>query len=416
MMMLLGGCSGKKNPVAVLKPAEVLTGLTSFHYTYTSGYYANSGNDYHAKLNEDGTVEISIRLDGREEAKTFTEGPEFMARLTEIANEYEVSRWDGFDEIAEDVLDGDSFSFSLRTDSEQSVSCSGYMEWPDGYGAATDAFEVPFIELYEKHYPNCGKILQKYLEEELIAAHGLASEEEFVLPYLAALGPNGEQTYFERTVYKGTGGILGYFITDFGGSDPENENKNLLVYYFRKNEEVWQLSFELYQVQEDYTVRKVAEELVDSNVLMNDGIYSYLFRYYQEDGVYLGYSGCQKSIGGEGSRAYFLEAFKLKPDGAELIGEAMVEGADNREEWTAETIAELKALADEAGLAGSCSEWEERPWDPMINFMGKDVTIFTTSNFGSGFHAAREGLAEGEAIGDFAVKGKVNGCKYGYNR
>lgn len=410
---VFGGCGKVKNQVVQLKPAEELTRVVSFDFSYSSGSYMNSGNSFSAEQLEDGTVEVRIRRDTQNEPKSFVADYEFMDKLTAIFNKYEVSRWDGFRGNDKDVLDGDGFQFYLKTDSNQAVNCSGYMQWPQNYRDMKAEVEPLFIEIYESVYPDKGKILQTYLDKEIISKYGLASEEEFFLPYIAAEGPNGEQTYFERTTYDGQGGVIGYLITGFGDFGNYEEDQ-MLVYYFTKEDDYWRLWFEMYHVQPDYSVKKVAEQMIDSNVLFNDGIYSYIFRYYNSEGdVCLGYSGCQKSINGEGSEAYFLEAYKLMPEGIEVYGDVMLEGSTDRDEWTTEFISKMQELADRAGLRKETSDWKERPWDPMVDTLGKDVEVLTSTNFNSKFNETRKGLNVGDKIGDFGVKGSVKGCKYG---
>jgi hypothetical protein len=48
-------------------------------------------------------------------------------------NEYHVSRWNGFNKNNKYVLDGDSFSFTLKYNEKDEVSAHGYMMWPNNY-------------------------------------------------------------------------------------------------------------------------------------------------------------------------------------------------------------------------------------------------------------------------------------------
>ena len=66
-----------------------------------------------------------------------------------IIDTYNVSSWDGFSEHDSNVLDGESFYFSLYVGDDK-VTASGYMSWPDNYGKVNEEFTELFHSLYEK--------------------------------------------------------------------------------------------------------------------------------------------------------------------------------------------------------------------------------------------------------------------------
>lgn len=103
----------------------------SFHYT--DGYAMNAYVDY--ELICDDTCSLKYKLNGvpEEDAKTVDFPKEYVSKIIDVLNKYNVSRWDGFDRNAKNVLDGDSFSFKVEIDAENSIYASGYMLWPKHY-------------------------------------------------------------------------------------------------------------------------------------------------------------------------------------------------------------------------------------------------------------------------------------------
>lgn len=70
-------------------------------------------------------------------------------KIFNIIDKYNVSTWDGFSEHDSNVLDGESFYFSLYVGDDK-VTASGYMSWPDNYGKVNKEFTELFHSLYEK--------------------------------------------------------------------------------------------------------------------------------------------------------------------------------------------------------------------------------------------------------------------------
>ena len=71
-----------------------------------------------------------------------------IEEIENILNENKVSTWDGFYENDTNVLDGDSFSFSLKSKNTK-IQASGYMKWPETYGKVEKELDTIFNKLYE---------------------------------------------------------------------------------------------------------------------------------------------------------------------------------------------------------------------------------------------------------------------------
>ena len=108
--------------------------LSSLSFS-TSGSRINSGV-YYELTSDDGQYAVKIKLDGEpyEEAKTYSISNEQVKELIDLFNEYEVWRWNGFNEHHPDVMDGSSFYFSLNVQDDKKIEARGYMMYPQNYG------------------------------------------------------------------------------------------------------------------------------------------------------------------------------------------------------------------------------------------------------------------------------------------
>ena len=119
-----------KNVVKV----EEIKDIKTLHYSYSVGYAMYSNCSYELKCEDDKcTIEIKPNGFPEEDARTYDVDDNSMKEIINILNKYEVSKWDGFRESDQNVLDGDSFSFILDTKDGKHISASGYMMWPDNY-------------------------------------------------------------------------------------------------------------------------------------------------------------------------------------------------------------------------------------------------------------------------------------------
>jgi hypothetical protein len=134
--------------VAMVQPAlcEQIKGIKNLWFFESRGDAVDSGVMY--ELSFDGQYTVKIKLDGEpyEKAKTYAVGNEAVKALTEVFNEYEVWKWDGFNEHDSRVTDGDSFSFSLTLQDGKTIEARGYEEYPQNYGKVTNELERIILE------------------------------------------------------------------------------------------------------------------------------------------------------------------------------------------------------------------------------------------------------------------------------
>jgi len=73
-----------------------------------------------------------------------------VLELEKSLNKYEVNKWDGFDKIDKNVLDGNNFSFSLTTKNAEEISAHGYMKYPKNYGEVRGLLDSFFEKYYKE--------------------------------------------------------------------------------------------------------------------------------------------------------------------------------------------------------------------------------------------------------------------------
>ena len=112
-----------------------IKGIKTLHYSYSVGYMMNANCVYDLTCEED-KCSIKIKPNGfpEEDARVYDVDKESLDKIIKILNTYKVSKWDGFRESDKNVLDGDSFAFSINMKDGKSISASGYMKWPTNYG------------------------------------------------------------------------------------------------------------------------------------------------------------------------------------------------------------------------------------------------------------------------------------------
>ena len=112
--------------------------ITSLFFTF--GGYERPVTWSYRKL-EDGTFV--------KEVDDFGEQPvsqEFRDRLNQLAEQYEIRSWNGFNETSEGILDGEDFLFSMVYENGFPVEASGSNRFPEHYSEFQDALRDLFEE------------------------------------------------------------------------------------------------------------------------------------------------------------------------------------------------------------------------------------------------------------------------------
>ena len=122
----------KENNPPEVKVKEIKD-IKNLYYTYSVGYSIDAYYIYDIKCEDKCTIKIKPNGYPEEEAKTYDLDQDSLNKIIEVLNKYEVRKWDGFNKSNKNVLDGDSFSFSITMMDGDSISASGYMMWPEHY-------------------------------------------------------------------------------------------------------------------------------------------------------------------------------------------------------------------------------------------------------------------------------------------
>lgn len=115
------------------KPEVEVHSIQSMSLFYTKGYMMNADVRYSLECKDTCIAKVKKYLVPEEDTVEVKVDEEFVQKVMDIVTKYSVGSWDGFHESDHNVLDGDSFSFSLVTQEGESVSASGYMSWPKNY-------------------------------------------------------------------------------------------------------------------------------------------------------------------------------------------------------------------------------------------------------------------------------------------
>ncbi len=127
--------------------------VISFHFSYSNGYMMNANISYEYYYNKETNkyiVSVKPYLIAEEDKVEKESSKEFGEKIKKILVKYDLGKWNGFKKYAKDVLDGDSFSFHVRMEKEQSIEADGYMMWPENYRLVREEFDKIFMEIYNK--------------------------------------------------------------------------------------------------------------------------------------------------------------------------------------------------------------------------------------------------------------------------
>lgn len=107
--------------------------IKKFHFSYTVGYHNEASIEYEVECNDKCSLKYKGEGITSENASIYEFDKDKLKELESILNKYKVGRWNGFNKSDHNVLDGNSFSLSIKMNNDESVSASGYMKWPKHY-------------------------------------------------------------------------------------------------------------------------------------------------------------------------------------------------------------------------------------------------------------------------------------------
>ncbi len=131
------------------RPVEI-SSIKYFHFSYDKGYMMNANIIYEVNYNDNKyLVKIKPYMVSDEDALEKEISSDEVKKIEDILVKYNVNKWDGFQRVDKNVLDGNSFSLSVGFMDENSIHASGYMMYPKGYGDVRGALDEFFMNIYD---------------------------------------------------------------------------------------------------------------------------------------------------------------------------------------------------------------------------------------------------------------------------
>lgn len=135
-LLVFTGCKNKKEEI--IEDVKPTGNITYFSFNSGGGW---AGVTYIIdKQDDDYIMEVTYYgYDSPDLKFEITENE--LKEIANIINEYEIYKWNGFNESDPDVLDGDGFSISVIYDSNDKIVAHGYMRYPKNYSKGANALE-----------------------------------------------------------------------------------------------------------------------------------------------------------------------------------------------------------------------------------------------------------------------------------
>ncbi len=137
--IFMAGCKKVGDPVGRVRGSDggttvykdVPTEITYFCIEFTSDM---APVVYEFFRKDNGFFFSSRFIYGDDEERRISE--ELFDKLASWVDAYNVKAWDGYHKSMEEVYDGAGFSLNITLRTDETISASGYMSYPDGYDEA----------------------------------------------------------------------------------------------------------------------------------------------------------------------------------------------------------------------------------------------------------------------------------------
>jgi len=202
LMMVLCGCSKKaepeQQPEKMQEQAEPME-ITAFSFTHT-GMSTEECFLYSAEQTKEGIRLYTEELFSGGLIVDITVDEPVLEQLGEIADKYQLNKWDGFDKSNQHVMDGNQFSLSVTLTDGKTISAHGNNRFPDGFGDA----KQEICELFEG-------LIGKYANQEPETSEGYEQWYQTILDsnYELIMGLVDDYEYID-----GTSGIEEMIMND----------------------------------------------------------------------------------------------------------------------------------------------------------------------------------------------------------
>ena len=145
-MMLLCACqqSPPAAPVSISPPVPE-SALAFFSFSESDSYFKRvQGYEYRAV---DGRHTAYFHMAHEEELYPVQVDQGWVDTLNSFITQYGMMGWNGFSGSATGLLDGTQFYVEFTLSDGTNVRASGYGDFPDGYGGASQAIDAHFLQL-----------------------------------------------------------------------------------------------------------------------------------------------------------------------------------------------------------------------------------------------------------------------------
>lgn len=387
-----------------------MNSVWNFEYS-TGGMMFRSGVTYKAWKHEDKAY-AQVRMSGMDikDAPVFEVDDSFLSELESILTNCNVDEWNGFNGHAMNVYDGENFSFSFQDGRGRKISASGYMAWPDGFGAAAALWGALFYREYDKHFPNYHRRLQDYIRNTVYPQYGKCDFITYQVNYISIDGETFR--YGESSMKEGIITYRGGQFTQPKANDESDQKlvEALLVRSVKKPLETRPeinktgIILEVYRSDEE-GVRKITELPVFEEVSISDEGEVTVFTREFEGRMMIGiYRKIRRYFGLPYKELYFAAGYF---DGAEFIvsdQRSIVTGAQEKF-YSAEDAAQIGNVMEAIGLSETAAAFREQRDDFRITEpYAKLVRIDWFNNFDSNFSETLHNTEPGNIIPGYRVQ------------
>lgn len=145
LVIIIGICLIKRRNKVEIKD------IKSMYFSYSNGYMINSNVYYELNCKENKCIATIKPNQMSEENKLEVEvDKKTVHEIIKVLKENEIEKWNGFDKSNKNVLDGDSFTFQLKTNDNE-IYAHGYMKWPKNYSNVRNSLDNIFMDIYNSN-------------------------------------------------------------------------------------------------------------------------------------------------------------------------------------------------------------------------------------------------------------------------
>lgn len=390
------------------------------HFSYsTNGMAFNFGLNYSISEKE-GKLYARMRLPGHYDpnVREFEIPDEIFDRITDVINEFNGDRWDGFNGHAVGVMDGESFSFSYNDGNGRSISAGGYMSMPEGFGGAINVIKGIMEDAYHKKFPDYSEKFRKFFEEDVVAKYGESNRHIKVGDYYALIPyVCGDPGYFAWGENPLPAGLLDYRIfneyCDTDNNSDDIKYRGIAVLVDKKPADDGSMNYtgikiQYYGMDGSGEIGLFEEFTVFMEAVRGQSGSFRVFTYKTAYGPILGIWEDISWKYGNTHQAFTFYLYKINKDKLEAIDEIYTEVTGEDSELTDEQLELLCSAAKKAGAY----EWAQyfrrtqpRKYISMPDMYIEKIAGFDWhSHFCPDFNDLTGKLPKGKQVGDSHIK------------